>query len=94
MGTNSTHVPAREIRPQMDRIADSVAAGASPVKALIRERRKIALMFRRTQDERDRAELERIDQELAKHRIDIPAIEARVAMRKQGFLGPVIRRAK
>ena len=94
MSTSGTHIPAHELRPLTGRIADSVAARASQVKALIRERRKIALTFRRTQDKRDRAELEHIDQELAQHHIDIPAIQQQVAMRKQGIREPVIRRAE
>jgi len=88
----SAPVPAHEVRPLTGRIADSVAARASQVKTLIRKRRKTALTFRRTQDERDRAELEHIDQELAQHCIDIPAIQEQVAMRKQGIREPVIRR--
>ena len=62
MSTSSTPAQAHKIHPLSRRIAESVAARASQVKALIRERRKIALTFRRTQDERDRAELEHIDQ--------------------------------
>ena len=94
MSTSSTPVPAHEVRPLTRRIADSVAAPTSQVKTLIRERRKIALTFRRTQDERDRAELEHIDHELAQHHIDIPAIKEQVAMRKQGIREPVIRRTE
>jgi hypothetical protein len=90
MSTSSTHVPAHEIHPLTGQGAESVAARASQVKGLIRERRKISLRFRRTKDERDRAELEHIDQELAKHHIDIPAIQARVAMRKRRTREPVI----
>lgn len=93
MSTSSTPVPAHKTHPLTGRIADSVTARASQVKALIRERRKIALMFRRTQDARDRAELEQIDQELAQHHIDIPAIQEQVAMRKQGIREHIIRRA-
>ncbi len=94
MSTSSTPAQAHKIHPLTRRIAESVAARASQVKALIRERRKIALTFRRTQDERDRAELEHIDHELAQHQIDIPAIQEQVAMRKQGIREPVIRRAE
>ena len=68
---------AHKIHPLRRRIADSVTARASRVKTLTRERRKIALTFRRTQDERDRAELEHIDQELAQHQIDMPAMTDR-----------------
>ena len=83
-----------EIRPLTGRIADSDAARASQVKALMRERRKVAVTFSRTQDEHDRAELVRIDQELAQHHIDIPAIQEQVAMRKRGIREPVLRRAE
>jgi len=82
MGTRSTHVPAHDIPRLTGRIAESVAARVSQVKTLMRERRKIALRFRRTQDERDRVELDQIDQELARHHIDIPAIQEQVAMRR------------
>jgi putative NADH-flavin reductase len=94
MSTSSTPAQAHQIHPLTRRIADPVAARASQVKALIRERRKIALTFRRTQDERDRAELEHIDRELAQHQIDIPAIQEQIARRKQGIREPVIRRAE
>jgi putative NADH-flavin reductase len=94
MSTSSTPAQAHKIHPLTDRIEESVAARASQVKALIRERRKIALTFRRTQDERDRAELERIDRELAQHQIDIPAIQEQIARRKQSIREPVIRRTE
>lgn len=84
MGT-STHVPAHDIHPPTGRIAESIEARVSQVQTLMHERRKIALRFRRTQDEGDRAELEQIDQELVKHHIDIPAIQQQVAMRKGGL---------
>ena len=93
MITSSAHFLVHQVRALTGRKADAVAARASQVKTLIRERRKIALRFRRTQNERDRAELERIDQELAKHDIDIPAIQERTEMRKQGIREPVVRRA-
>jgi putative NADH-flavin reductase len=83
MSIKSKYLPAHQLRPLTGRIADSVAARASQVKDLIRERRRIAPTFRRTQDERDRAELEQVDQELAEHHIDIPAIQEQVAMRKR-----------
>jgi len=94
ISTSSTPAQAHKIHPLTRRIADSGAAPTSQVKTLIRERRKIALTFRRTQDERDRAELEHIDQELAQHQIDIPAIQQQVAKRKQGIHEPLIRRAE
>ena len=83
VSAGGTQFPAHGIRLLTSRIGESVAARASQVKTLIRKRRKIALTFRRTQDARDRAELEQIDQELAQHHIDIPAIQAKVAMRKK-----------
>jgi putative NADH-flavin reductase len=90
MNKSSTPVQAHKTHPLTRRIADSVAARASQVKTLIRERRRLALTFRRTQDERDRAELEHIDQELAQHQIDIPAIQEQVAMRKGGSRQAVV----
>jgi len=83
MRKSGAQFAAHEIRPLTDRIGESLAGRASQVKTLIRKRRKIALTFRRTQDARDRAELEQIDQALAQHDIDIPAIQERVAMRKK-----------
>jgi putative NADH-flavin reductase len=94
MSKSSTLVPGRHIRPPAGQGAAVVAASASQVKALIRERRKIALTFRRTRSESDRAELEQVDQELAKHDIDIPAIKKQVAQRKQTIRKPFIRRAE
>ncbi len=93
MSTSGTHVQTQDIHPVTDQSEESAAARASQVKALIRQRRKIALAFRRTQDEGNRVELEHIDQELVKHHIDIPAIQQQVAMRKRGFHEPVIQRA-
>jgi hypothetical protein len=93
MTTSRAHLSVHQVRALTGRIADAVAARASQVKTLIRERRKIALTFRRTRDERDRAALERIDQELAKHDIDIPAIQERIEIRKQGVRELVVRRA-
>lgn len=93
MSTSDTHVPVHDTHPLTDQREESVAARASQVKALIRERRKIALAFRRTRDAGDRIALEHIDQELAKHHIDIPAIQEQVAMRRRGVHEPVIHRA-
>jgi len=83
MSKSGTQFPANEIHPLTGRIEESVTARASQVKTLIRKRRKIALRFRRTRDARDRAELEQIDEELAQHHIDIPAVQEQVAMRKK-----------
>ena len=94
MSPSGTPVPAHETHPLTGRIADSVPERAARVKSLLRERRRIALTSRRTQDERDRAELEQIDQELAQHHIDIPAIQEQVAIMRQRIRKPVIRRAE
>jgi hypothetical protein len=94
MSKSSTPVAAHETHPVPGRIADSGAERASRVKSLLRERRRIALTFRRTQDDRDRAELQQIDLELAQYQIDIPAIQEQVAMRKQGIRKPAMRRAE
>ncbi|WP_200334974.1 hypothetical protein [Thiocystis violacea] len=89
MSTSGTQTPAHDVDQLTGRIEESFPARVSQVKDLIRERRKLALTFRRTQTERDRVELEHIDQELAKHHIDIPAIQEQVAMRKEGLRKPV-----
>ncbi|WP_295446811.1 hypothetical protein [uncultured Thiodictyon sp.] len=52
---------------------------------LIRERRKAAFGFKRTPDESHRRELQELDDELAKYRIDIPAVQRRSAMTKAGL---------
>lgn len=62
--------------------AESVEDRASQVKGLIRERRRLALAYRRSRNEVDREHLERIDHELAKYNIDIPAIQQSVARRR------------
>lgn len=50
-------------------------------KELIRERRRVALAYRRSQSDSDRQRLKDIDQELARFNIDIPAILQLVAQR-------------
>ncbi len=62
--------------------AESVEDRASQIKCLIRERRRLALAYRRSRNEVDREHLERIDHELAAYNIDIPAILQSVARRK------------
>lgn len=64
------------------RMSESVEDRVSQVKGLIRERRRIALAYRRSQSDVDRDRLARIDRELAGHNIDIPAIQQYVARRK------------
>jgi hypothetical protein len=64
-------------------IAAAVANRAERVSTLVLRRRKIALAYRRTRSEDQRIALEKIDQDLAKHNIDIPAVE-RLAQGKQG----------
>ena len=63
-------------------MAESVEDRVSQVKGLIRERRRTALAYRRSQSEVDRDLLEKIDHELAGYNIDIPAIQQCVARRK------------
>ncbi len=52
------------------------------VKDLIRERRRIALLYRRSQTDNDSHKLADIDQQLAGQGIDIPAIQRAVLHRK------------
>jgi hypothetical protein len=63
-------------------MAESIEDRVSQVKGLIRERRRIALAYRRSQGEFDRDQLERIDHALAGYNIDIPAVQQSVARRK------------
>jgi hypothetical protein len=63
-------------------MAESDEDRASQVKGLIRERRRIALAYRRSRSEVDRDHLARIDRELTAFNIDIPAILESVARRK------------
>lgn len=62
--------------------AESIKRPVSPVKELIRKRRRIAMSYRRSQSEIDRYHLEAIDHELASYNIDIPAVQHCVAQRK------------
>lgn len=84
MSAKGTDVRPHGIQPLTDQGEQTPVVSVSQVKALIRERRQAALAFGRTRDAADRVELERIDQELARHHIDIPAIQQQVAMRKRG----------
>jgi hypothetical protein len=61
------------------RLADAVEYRAKQVTELLRERRKLALAFKRTGDDSYRLRLEALDRALAVHRIDIPAVAERVA---------------
>jgi putative NADH-flavin reductase len=63
-------------------IAESVERRSREVGALLRARRKLALAFKRTRSEADRAELREMDDVLAEHRIDIPAIAERLAVKR------------
>jgi hypothetical protein len=63
-------------------IAKSVESRAREIGGLLQTRRKIALAFKRTGSETHRAELREMDNILAKHRIDLPAIAGRLAARK------------
>ena len=65
-------------------LAQSVESRARQVGDLIRERRKAAFGFKRAPDERHRLELQALDDELAKYRIDIPAVQRRSAVTKTG----------
>ena len=63
-------------------LAESVEPRVLQVKELIRERRRLALVYQRSQSGLDRGHLDNIDRELASHNIDIPAIQRCVAQRK------------
>lgn len=56
-------------------IAAAVANRAVQVTELLIKRRTIALAHRRTRSEALRIELEQLDYALARHNIDIPAIQ-------------------
>jgi hypothetical protein len=56
-------------------VAEAVEYRATQVQYLLLKRRKIALTYKRTQDESDRIALEHIDSELTAYRIDIPAVQ-------------------
>jgi len=55
-------------------LAAAVAYRAEQVAGLLVTRRRLAILYRRTQLEDQRVALETIDRELAKHNIDLPAI--------------------
>jgi hypothetical protein len=63
-------------------IAESVNHRAEQVRCLVQRRRKLALAYKRNQDESSRLELELIDHDLAQYRIDIPAIQRSAARGK------------
>ncbi len=63
-------------------IAESVERRTREVGALLRARRKLALAFKRTGNEAYRAELREMHDVLAEHRIDIPAIAERLAVKR------------
>lgn len=63
-------------------MAESVDSRAREVGALLSARRKVALAFKRTGDEACRVELSAMDAVLRQHQIDIPAIAARLAVKK------------
>jgi hypothetical protein len=57
----------------------SHAARGATVTDLILKRRRIALLYQRSQSDSDRHQLEIIDQQLAGYHIDIPAIQRSLA---------------
>lgn len=63
-------------------LLESVELRAQQVGDLLRERRRLALAFKRTGDEAYLSELRDKDNALAKYRIDIPAIEKRLTVGK------------
>lgn len=58
-------------------IGNAVAERALRVSGLLQARRRIAMAYRRTQCEDQRMALEQLDEDLAKHNIDLPAIHRR-----------------
>ncbi len=63
----------------------------SHLKALIHQRRRVALAYRRSQSVSDQHRLEDIDQELAHFNIDLPGIQHWVSQRKTRTAIPAIR---
>jgi predicted DNA-binding transcriptional regulator YafY len=63
-------------------LAETPAPRIAAVSDLIRQRRRIALCYRRSRSEAELHQLRDIDHQLAAYNIDIPAIEHRVAQRK------------
>lgn len=63
-------------------LEDSVESRARAIGGLLQARRRLALAFKRTGSETQRAELREMDDILAKHRIDLPAIAGRLAAKK------------
>jgi hypothetical protein len=68
-------------------IAASVMQRAEQVVDLLHRRRKMALAYKRTQDEDERIALEQIDSDLAKYHIDIPAIQRAALVSKGAAAG-------
>jgi hypothetical protein len=64
-------------------ISQAVEHRAQQVQCLVAKRRKIALAYKRTQDDAYRVELELLDRDLAQYRIDIPAIQRSAARTKK-----------
>jgi hypothetical protein len=79
-------LPKTPIRQKRDgspsqQLAEGPEPRVAAVSALIRQRRKIALGYRRSLSEAELHHLRDIDHQLAGYNIDIPAIEHRVAQR-------------
>lgn len=68
--------------PPIPPLAQSVDRRVSEVRELICERRRVALVYRRSQSDVDRSHLEHMDRALASYNIDIPGIQRCVALRK------------
>ena len=73
-GTQRLRVERGNLLP-MSPIAESVAHRAEQVVDLVLKRRKMALAYKRTHREDQRIALEQLDNDLAKHNINIPAIQ-------------------
>ncbi len=54
----------------------------SHLKALIHQRRRVGLAYRRSQSASDHQRLEDIDQELTRYNIDLPGVQRLVLQRK------------
>ncbi|WP_295385923.1 hypothetical protein [uncultured Thiodictyon sp.] len=86
MGSISTDWMTQQgCRSSYSPLAAALECRVRQVGDLIRERRKVACQFKRIPDERHRLALQRCDEELAKYRIDIPAVQRLSAIAKTGL---------
>ncbi len=80
--TSSSNNRTEHLPPLHPPLPQSVDRRVSEVRELICERRRVALVYRRSQSDVDRSHLEHMDRALASYNIDIPGIQRCVALRK------------